>query len=162
MLSALVVMSSLAQVSTNPPTASLDTLQQVKELDKKIDQEHDALQALSKLEASIDRMSREKYLACMQAFGSDSFCTCLAKELPVVVNFDAYVHAVTSTKEELGYGKMSEEDKGVLDKVLAVREHCVANMEAVQSDTTNKQSQVKSPSPPGPWLNYTPDKPAAH
>jgi len=156
LLPVLVGVSSFAQVSTNRPPPSLDAIQQVKELEKKIDQGNDALQALAKLEATIDREARDKYLACMQAFGSEPFCVCLRDETPAVITFAGYVHIVTSTKEELGYDKLDEEDKGVVDKVLAVREHCVANMAATQLVTTNKQSDVKSPSSQG---HFVPDKP---
>ena len=142
LLPLLVGMPSFAQVSTNRPAASLDTIRQLKELDKKIDQEKELGRSLDKLKAAVDRLTEDKYLACMQAFGSDSFCTCLSHELPATINFKAYVQVVTSTKEELGYDKMGRDDKDLVDHVLAVREQCVARAEELL--TTNKPPEAKS------------------
>ena len=71
-------------------------------------------------------MSRQKYSDCMKAFGNQKFCQCLRDKSPVGIDFAGYVKVVTTTKEELGYSKMDNETKQLIDNALKAREVCVS------------------------------------
>lgn len=92
---------------------------------ERIDLAQDGMAAVDKMQASLERLGRKNRLACMKAFGSDKFCTCLSNKLPIAVNFMAYVRIMTSSKDELGYDKAEEKDKQLVDLTYKVREACV-------------------------------------
>jgi hypothetical protein len=132
---------SFAQVETNQPP-SLDTLQKLQKVQAQIDEGKDLLDKLNRLSVTMERVANDKYINCLQAFGVDPFCKCLGDNLPIRITFAAYVQIVTSSKEELGYDKLSDDDKQVVDTVLSVREQCVAKLFPTSYSTTNKQTEV--------------------
>jgi len=87
----------------------------------------EALQAKSEQAlALLAQISREKRTDCVSAFGDPTFCDCLRDNLPVAVSFLSYVQMVTTSKEKLGYAKLSTEQKVLVDNTLAAREVCVS------------------------------------
>ena len=78
-----------------------------------------------KLQKLADALLKEKYLKCMTAFGDDSFCKCLCKNLPVLSSFENYVAIITSTKEELNYKKYNDVEKKAIDLTFKARGICV-------------------------------------
>src|SRR5688572_23455318 len=73
---------------------------------------------MEKLNVMADQMVRQKKLACLRAFGMATFCECLGAEMPVGASFGMYVGVVTRTKEELGYGRLSSEDRAMADGLI--------------------------------------------
>ena len=64
----------------------------------------------------------------MMAFGHEGFCLCLNNKLAIGLNFDGYITAVTRSKADLGYPKLSLENKTLIDGALSTREACVASV----------------------------------
>ncbi|MBW4056272.1 MAG: hypothetical protein HIU83_12900 [Proteobacteria bacterium] len=67
----------------------------------------------------------EKTEQCMKVVGREKFCTCVGKNLPQEVSFEQYVHTMITSKEALGYTRMSQEQKNVIDTTVSVREKCI-------------------------------------
>lgn len=73
---------------------------------------------------------RKREANCLRAFGDTAFCECLKNECPAVAAFADYVTVVTHSKEELGFGKLDEKLKAVVDDLLKAREVCLAQRRA--------------------------------
>ena len=84
-----------------------------------------ALDSIDDLKASFERHSKKKYSDCMKAFGSDVYCACVRDNSPVGIDFGAYIQIVTSSKDELKYDSLEEENKKLINKTLEVRDVCV-------------------------------------
>jgi len=92
---------------------------------EQLQQDDDFLKLMDKMKVVEERMSQNKRYNCIKAFGHAGFCNCLIDELPVGLSFKDYIIIVTSTKEELGYDKLSKDDKKMVDKVITARDLCV-------------------------------------
>lgn len=103
----------------SPPT--------LKELDQ-LKLGDDARGSLERLEVLAKEMVREKRFQCLRAFGDTAFCGCLSEQLPVGATFLTYVQIVGSSKEALGYSKLSADDKLIIDNALSAREVCVGKI----------------------------------
>jgi hypothetical protein len=88
----------------------------------------EALGALEELKVIFEKAMRARRYDCLQAFGHSAFCKCLCDNLAVGLDFKAYIIAVTSSKEELGYNEMSNEDKALVDSAIRVRDQCVRQL----------------------------------
>ena len=82
----------------------------------------EAIQTLTK------RQTTQRYYGCLKAFGHKEFCTCLRDKSPWILSFNDYIKIVTSTKEELNYEQLKEDDKKLVELTLKVREQCVAKV----------------------------------
>jgi hypothetical protein len=90
------------------------------------DKERDEfLEFLARFEQATDRVARERHLACLQAFGAETFCACLRDELPVGATFDTYIEVVTATRDEVGYDSLPSDLRAAIDRTLATRDACV-------------------------------------
>jgi NTP pyrophosphatase (non-canonical NTP hydrolase) len=94
---------------------SLDQVDQLAHANK-------ALDLLHQLQAMSDEQAHATKFSCLKAFGNDAFCKCLSGNLPMRISFADYVSIVTQTKEQKGYGKLSDDVKKAYDMVPAVRE----------------------------------------
>lgn len=92
---------------------------------QKLDSIEKAKEALDKLQQLTDSITRQKYYDCLMAFGDQIFCQCIADNLPVSVSFELYVRIVKTSKDELGYSELDQENKSIVDVTLNVREKCV-------------------------------------
>ena len=107
------------QTQKKPPTK--EQLEQRKQLD-------DLTSAGQEVLKTIDDISRARLTACMMAFGHEGFCQCLTKNLALGLDFNGYVTAVTRSKAELGYAKLSLENRALIDSAVSTREACVASV----------------------------------
>lgn len=98
--------------------ASLNDLKRIQRLD-------DAMRTLNKVDAALDDMIAKRKMACIRAFGSTSFCSCLSENLPVAFTFDEYVAITTKSKEENGYSRLGADIRKAYDLVPPVRDRCV-------------------------------------
>ncbi len=97
---------------------SLNDLERIQRLD-------DAMRALNKVVTVLDDMIAKRKMACIRAFGSTSFCSCLSENLPVASTFDEYVAIATKSKEEKGYSRLGADLRKAYDLVPPVRDRCV-------------------------------------
>lgn len=109
------VYRSLAAEKKPLPRDKIDELESLRGLIERLDD----------LEKAADRLTREKYIHCVKAFGSHKFCECLSNKLPMIVSFGKYVQIITATRDELGYSKLDQESKRMVDTTLEARESCV-------------------------------------
>ncbi len=76
----------------------------------------------------IERAVQHKTIQCMRAFPHEEFCTCLVEEIPMVVNMVQYAVATTLSKEQMGYDKLSEDQRKAVDATTRARETCAARI----------------------------------
>ncbi len=64
-------------------------------------------------------------LACIKAVGHESFCDCISENMPANQEFANYVVAVSKTKSELNFSKLSEYYQQSIDLARSARDKCV-------------------------------------
>jgi hypothetical protein len=111
----VLVGSASAQDKAGP---SLNDLERIQRLD-------DAMRALDKVDTALNDMIAKRKMACIRAFGSTSFCSCLSENLPVAFTFDDYVAITTKSKDENGYSRLAADIRKAYDLVPPVRDRCV-------------------------------------
>ncbi|MEQ1934561.1 MAG: hypothetical protein ABL962_11915 [Fimbriimonadaceae bacterium] len=116
-----------AHAAEQPENSSADSPKKPlsKEALEQIELAEDGIAAVDRLQQSIDKIGRKRRSACLKALGSDKFCTCLSKKLPIAIDFPSYVKVLISTKEELEYDTAGDKNKKLVDLTLQVREACV-------------------------------------
>lgn len=62
---------------------------------------------------------------CLKAFGHATYCECMDARLAPGLPFLGYVHIVTKTKNEIGYNKLSNDEKAMVNSAYEAREMCV-------------------------------------
>jgi hypothetical protein len=110
------VLLAASSANKQPSIDELETLNQFENLKGGLDE----------LEIAAARMSRTFEQRCLAAFGHTTFCRCVKDNRPFVSSFDMYITAVTKTKDELAFSKMTKEDQKLVLKLREVRDHCVA------------------------------------
>lgn len=94
----------------------------------------DAHMALDKLEQAgkeVGNIAEKLKMDCIQAFGDRKFCLCLSENLPIFINFKAYVEFVITPKEDvIKLIKKYNLDiaESTVDKVRLVRDSCVSQL----------------------------------
>ena len=86
---------------------------------------YNAVDKLQDLGASIERASMKSKGQCMKAIGNEQFCKCIVDNSSIIINFVDYVALVSTTKEDLGYDRLSESDKKTVDSARLARDKCV-------------------------------------
>jgi hypothetical protein len=76
---------------------------------------------------AVDDIAKATKRQCLIAVGNEPLCACLAATLPIRINFIQYVSIITQNKEDLGYEKLSRDDKKIVDLTRASRDKCIAN-----------------------------------
>lgn len=114
----LPVMLLTSALMTSSAVASQDNL-----IDKinLLEQQIQELKALKKQQLVSD----EKKEQCMNVFGREKFCSCVADGLPSVITFEQYVHTLITPKSKLGYDNMTTVQKNTVDEILRLRDKCV-------------------------------------
>jgi hypothetical protein len=109
------------QQAPAPPKKPLTTeqIQQLQDIDR-------ARAALEVLKKNFEALAAKHTYQCMSAIGSRIFCSCLSENVPAVADLSMYVAVTTTSKEEIGYDKLSADDRKVVDGILAGRDKCVA------------------------------------
>lgn len=102
---------------TAPLFAEDDMSDRIRQLEQQI-------QELKTLKARQE-VGKLKTEQCLKAVAQEKLCTCIGENLPASVTFEQYVHILVSTKNELGYGTLSAEERKTIDTTIATREKCV-------------------------------------
>ncbi len=68
---------------------------------------------------------QRKKIACIKAIGHESFCHCISENMSSDQGFANYVVAVSRTKEELDYDRLSDYYKHSIDLARIARDQCV-------------------------------------
>lgn len=97
--------------------ATDDVLERIKQLEQQIQE----LKLLKEQQAG----SAIKNDECMKAVGREKFCTCISTTLPRQVSFEQYVHTLVTSRDALGYGTLTPEQRSVIDATVAAREACI-------------------------------------
>jgi hypothetical protein len=106
-----------ASFAATPALAQDDLQEKIKHLEQQIQE----LKAL-KEQQNIGAVKTEQ---CMKVVAREKFCTCIGNNLPRDISFEQYVHTLVSSRESLGYAGMTQEQQGVIDATLDVREKCI-------------------------------------
>jgi len=76
----------------------------------------------------LEREGKRKYFQCMRAFPHKKYCSCLSGKIPLVLSMTQYTLVVTMSKEDLGYDKLSEDEKKAVDVTIRARESCAGKI----------------------------------
>lgn len=81
---------------------------------------------LDSLRKMADTIAEQKTIECTGAFGHQMFCACIAKNIPVEMEFGTYALLLGKGRESFGYpDKVSADDKAQIDTAYTARENCV-------------------------------------
>ncbi len=119
----MVFPPSITKAQESPPDKPLS-----KEALDEIEAQEDASSLLNELRLLYDEMQRTRKYQCLKVFGHSKFCNCINKNIAIGLSFGQYVLVLASTKEELDYSNLSEEDQLLVDNALKVREQCVTEL----------------------------------
>ncbi len=123
-LFALMVFSpSITRAQESPPDKPLS-----KESLDSLEAREDVSVLLNKMYLLLDEIQRKRNYQCLKVFGHSKFCNCINKNMATGLSFWHYVQVLASTKEELDYSNLSEEDQLLVDNALKVREQCVTEL----------------------------------
>lgn len=89
-------------------------------------QREQSLRHIDEISATLQKVEQDFQLACVKAFGSQSFCLCINHSIPGIFSFVDYVKITTQSKTENNYGALDKGAQRAYDKVAAVRDMCVA------------------------------------
>jgi hypothetical protein len=103
------------------PKSNLERLQEARALEE-------ATAALDQLKMLVEKTGATKRFKCRAAFGRQQFCECIASKTPIGADFDMYIAVTTRSKDEIGYEKLGQEQRGVVDNTLNAREECVLSV----------------------------------
>jgi hypothetical protein len=88
----------------------------------------EAPDALQDQRAAAEAAAREFQYRCLQVFGHAVYCHCVNGRRPEGVDFDAFVLFTSRTREELGYERLGELERKLVDDTRMARVECVAAM----------------------------------
>lgn len=117
---ALIVLSTAASAQ---PSKSLEQLRREEQLNK-------AIVALDDFDSKLNILVKNREMECTMAVGYAPFCGCVLEELPIAWGFGDYVAITTRSKEDNGYSKLNKDMRSAYDKVAAIRDRCVARINA--------------------------------
>jgi hypothetical protein len=117
MLLRSVLIMLLLSVSVPLAFAQDDVMDKIRLLEQQIQE----LKALKQQQA----VTEIKLDHCMKAVAREKFCTCVSEKLPLEVGFEQYVHTLVTSREKLGYGAMTPEQKKVVDATIETRDKCI-------------------------------------
>jgi hypothetical protein len=104
-------------VSSPLALAQDDVMDKIRLLEQQIQE----LKALKQQQA----VTEIKLDHCMKAVAQKKFCTCVSEKLPLEVGFEQYVHTLVTSRDKLGYGDMTPEQKKIVDATIEVRDKCI-------------------------------------
>lgn len=111
------------------PPKPAPSMSDVEKLRKLLEQKAALDKALTDLDAltkAAEAVTEEKKIECVGAFGHLMFCSCIAENIPVGMNFQLYAVLLSKGRESFGYPeKVSTDDRKQMDTAYAAREKCV-------------------------------------
>lgn len=113
----VLLLSSALMMSSSAVAAPDNLVEKINILEQQIQE----LKALKEQQA----VSAEKKDQCMNAFGREKFCSCVADGLSSGTTFEQYVHTLVTPKSKLGYDTMTTVQKKTVDDIISLRENCV-------------------------------------
>lgn len=99
------------------PKKQAELLEKIEKLERQINE----LQVLKQQKQTLP-VKREQ---CMKAVGVESYCGCVVEKLPANVDYRQFVHILLTPAAELGYDKMSADQKKDVDNALVAWAKCV-------------------------------------
>lgn len=119
LLMSVLLMAFVATTSwsAEDPKKQAELLEKIEKLERQINE----LKALKLQKQSIP-VKREQ---CMKVVGVEAYCTCVVEKLPANVDFRQFVHILLTSASELGYDKMTADQKKDVDATLVGWAKCV-------------------------------------
>lgn len=99
------------------PKKQAELLEKIEKLERQIGE----LRAL-KLQKQTLPVKRDQ---CMKVVGVEGYCSCVVEKLPANVDYKQFVQILLTPAAELGYDKMSVEQKKDVDTALVAWAKCV-------------------------------------
>jgi hypothetical protein len=104
-------------LAEDDPKKQAELLEKIEKLEQQINE----LRALKLLKQSLP-VKRDQ---CMKVVGVEGYCTCVVEKLPANVDYRQFVQILLTPAAELGYDKMSGEQKKDVDDALVAWAKCV-------------------------------------
>jgi hypothetical protein len=122
-LVAIFILATFAMVFAD--STDLEKLEKKETFDK-------AISALDEIAVYLKNTNKENKTLCFKAFGHETFCTCLAENMPgpgmIVLSFYEYIAATTKSKKDLKYNQLPDDQKEAIDRLRKLREKCVGEL----------------------------------
>lgn len=77
---------------------------------------------------TVNFLTARKKFQCLKAFGNQDFCQCLAEVSGVDLSFRDYIASTTKNRTEIGYDKLSDDNKAFYENAHKTREICVSRL----------------------------------
>jgi len=106
-----------ACLAEEDPKKQAELLEKIEKLERQIGE----LRALKLLKQSLP-VKRDQ---CMKVVGVEGYCSCVVEKLPANVDYRQFVQILLTPAGELGYDKMSGEQKKDVDDALVAWAKCV-------------------------------------
>jgi hypothetical protein len=81
-------------------------------------QEFESTRQFEQALAAVDAIKQRKKLQCLLAITNRALCECLARKLPVDTYVRSYASIANRENERLEYGRLSAEDKKIVDQCV--------------------------------------------
>ena len=111
------VTSNVCRADEPDPKKQAELLEKIEKLQRQIEE----LKALKQQKLSLP----VKMDQCMKVVGVESYCKCVVEKLPGMVDFKQFVEILLTKPADLGYDKMSADQKKDVDSTLVVWAKCV-------------------------------------
>lgn len=121
----LLAAAGLSSATAEPAPSKAPPAPEAKEDDRELAA---ALEALQRERAAAEAAASEFQHRCLRAFGHPGYCRCVNGRRPEAVDLDAFVLFTTRSREELGYERLTEIERELVDETRAARTECVAAM----------------------------------
>ncbi len=89
-----------------------------------LERQKELLTMLNELEGIIDRRTKERYAACLQAGYGAPFCKCLNDKIGWQIDFATYKEIASKSAADLNRDSLPEEERQLVDHVHQVRTEC--------------------------------------
>lgn len=109
-------MTSVGQAAEDPKKQA-ELLEKIEKLERQINELRMLKQQKQTLPVKRDQ--------CMKVVGVESYCGCVVDKLPANVDYRQFVQILLTPAAELGYDKMSSEQKSDVDTALVAWAKCV-------------------------------------
>jgi hypothetical protein len=106
-----------ASLAEEDPKKQAELLEKIEKLERQIGE----LRALKLQKQTLP----VKHDQCMKVVGVEGYCSCVVEKLPANVDYRQFVQILLTPAAELGYDKMSGEQKKDVDTTLVAWAKCV-------------------------------------
>ena len=100
------------------------------EAEQQLAQGRRILDQINQLDIALTSQMNAYNDQCVMSIGNKTLCRCLAHTTPMSIDFRGYIAITSQTRAELGYDRLSDDDKKTYQAVVSARDQCVTTRSA--------------------------------